>query len=423
MRFARPRHAVTRTLVTLAGLALIGAAVANPASAHGTFSHAANNANGDIVNIDGTIGQAEWADASFSTIDFGGVPASLYLKHNGTYLFAAVKVSGTGAQSVSFFFDDDHDGVKDVGEDAIGSYVGSATAQGNNDFFWDTSGVPGTGGGAGHYPDTYVTGSNLPAGTLDVVGAGTQGANEASFEVRHQLCTSDTAHDFCVTPGQTLGFMLQYQTSSLALAQYPSGTSPTNPSNWADMPISTGTSDGPASPHEIAFVTNRNGNYDVYTATADGTGTPLQITSDPGTDFVPAWSPDGTKIAFSSGRDGDSEIYIANADGSGTPTKVTDNTLYESDPAWSPHGTKIAFTRGEYIANGIANLDVYTKNLSTGAETLVTSTGVDDWDPDWSPDGTKIAFASDRDGDREVFVTAAAGGGTATNLTNNTDGD
>ena len=36
---------------------------------------------------------------------------------------------------------------------------------------------------------------------------------------------------------------------------------------------------------------------------ADG-GSPPRLTTTPGTDFLPTWSPDGQKIVFVSGRDG-----------------------------------------------------------------------------------------------------------------------
>jgi Tol biopolymer transport system component len=40
------------------------------------------------------------------------------------------------------------------------------------------------------------------------------------------------------------------------------------------------------------------------------------------------------------------------------------------------------------------------------------------WNPSWSPDGRRIAFASDRDGNREIYVMNADGSGQI-NLTNN----
>ena len=59
------------------------------------------------------------------------------------------------------------------------------------------------------------------------------------------------------------------------------------------------------------------------------------LTDDPAGDSDPAWSPDGSKIAFVSDRDGDWEIYMMNADGSGQ-TNLTNNPEDDWAPAWSP---------------------------------------------------------------------------------------
>ena len=46
------------------------------------------------------------------------------------------------------------------------------------------------------------------------------------------------------------------------------------------------------------------------------------------------WSPDGARIAFVSRRDGNYEIYVMNADGSGQ-TRLTNNSAWDLHPAWS----------------------------------------------------------------------------------------
>ena len=46
----------------------------------------------------------------------------------------------------------------------------------------------------------------------------------------------------------------------------------------------------------------------------------------------PAWSPDGRKIAFVSNRDGNSEVYVMNANGSGQRNLHPRNPAYDADP-------------------------------------------------------------------------------------------
>jgi Tol biopolymer transport system component len=48
------------------------------------------------------------------------------------------------------------------------------------------------------------------------------------------------------------------------------------------------------------------------------------------------------QIAFVSARDGNDEIYVMEADGS-NPTNLTNNAAPDQAPAWSPDGSKIAF--------------------------------------------------------------------------------
>jgi len=54
---------------------------------------------------------------------------------------------------------------------------------------------------------------------------------------------------------------------------------------------------------------------------SDGSGQ-TRLTDNNAADFGPSWSPDGTKITFVSERDGNREIYVMNADGSGQ-TRLT----------------------------------------------------------------------------------------------------
>ena len=59
---------------------------------------------------------------------------------------------------------------------------------------------------------------------------------------------------------------------------------------------------------------------------------------------MPAWSPDGASIVFVSDRDGDPDLYAMDADGS-DQTRLTNSVSWEEDPVWAPDGTKILFSR------------------------------------------------------------------------------
>jgi uncharacterized repeat protein (TIGR01451 family) len=167
----------------------------------------------------------------------------------------------------------------------------------------------------------------------------------------------------------------------------------------------------------IAFVSNRNGNDEIYVMNTDGSGL-TRLTNNSAADEAPAWSPDGTKIAFDSDRNGSTEIYVMNADGSGQ-TRLTSNG-FDLDPAWSPDGTKIAFSNNS--SSGLAV--IYVMNANGSGQRQVTSAGLGccfgDDDPNWSPDGKKIAFDSNRDsvlGDRDIYVVNAGGPGLDAGLT------
>ncbi|MDP3879409.1 MAG: hypothetical protein Q8Q07_03775, partial [Dehalococcoidales bacterium] len=93
---------------------------------------------------------------------------------------------------------------------------------------------------------------------------------------------------------------------------------------------------------EISFVSNRDGNYEIYVMNADGTGQ-TRLTDNDVSDTYPSWLLDGTQISFSSMRDGNSEIYTMDANGS-NPVRLTDNDITDEQPFWCPTGNAIVFT-------------------------------------------------------------------------------
>ena len=140
----------------------------------------------------------------------------------------------------------------------------------------------------------------------------------------------------------------------------------------------------------LAFVSERDGNPEIYSINVDGTGL-ARMTNNAAADVDPAWSPDGKRIAFASDRDGSSAIYVMNADGSNV-VRRTDAGAWNEAPAWSPDGRKIAFSS---LRDG--QFGIYVMNVDEDWSSP-TRVGYDrGWNahPAWSPDGSKIAFVSD----------------------------
>jgi dipeptidyl aminopeptidase/acylaminoacyl peptidase len=75
----------------------------------------------------------------------------------------------------------------------------------------------------------------------------------------------------------------------------------------------------PGSNGRIAFVSNRDGDLEIYSMEPDGSDQ-RNLTNDSTADTDPEWSPDGTRIAFVKAIEGHRNVYVMNADGSGRPT-------------------------------------------------------------------------------------------------------
>src|SRR5262249_34622495 len=89
-----------------------------------------------------------------------------------------------------------------------------------------------------------------------------------------------------------------------------------------------------------------------------------------------------------------------------TFTPLTTDPGYEGMPAWSPDGQTIA-----YVADVNSTLQVFTRQRSASVSAQITQASYDCRAPFWSPDGKRLYFIS-LARDRESLWSISAAGGT-----------
>ncbi len=142
---------------------------------------------------------------------------------------------------------------------------------------------------------------------------------------------------------------------------------------------------------------------DLFTVPASG-GTAVRLTTHPGTEEEPKFSPDGRTIAFRGSYESGGDVYVMPAAG-GPPTRLTYLGQGERPVAWTPDGKKVVFRsayestyRGRPKLYSVSTAGELPEPLPLGKATLCA----------WSPDGTKIAF--NRKGREEYYWKRYKGG-------------
>jgi Tol biopolymer transport system component/serine/threonine protein kinase len=197
--------------------------------------------------------------------------------------------------------------------------------------------------------------------------------------------------------------------------------------------------------------------HDIYVKLV-GAGEPLRLTTNPGDDIYPTWSPDGRYIAFVRQAGTESGIFLVPAMGG------PERRLQPSYPridwwltslSWSPDGKLIAFsaadlpqhspglfllsvdtlekrrltsTPEQYLGDGYpvfspdgqtlafirqgseAVMDIYLVPVSGGEPRRLTFDDRQLWGADWTPDGREIVFSSTRGGGSSLWRIPATGG-------------
>jgi Tol biopolymer transport system component len=142
---------------------------------------------------------------------------------------------------------------------------------------------------------------------------------------------------------------------------------------------------------------------DLYTMPVTG-GTATRITSGPGFDSQPRWSPDGKRIVFLSDRSGAENVWLSDPDGTHSkPLTKGTNNLYAS-PEWTPDGNYIVVSRTSGVLGSVYELWLIHKDGGSGAAMLRVQAG-----PNMPPPMNTLGAAFGKD-PRYIWVSRHRGG-------------
>ncbi len=207
-----------RLLVTLATLVLV--VLSLPLVSFGLNLSALGT-----PTIDGIMSPGEWDNAA--KLDFqanvpggGTTPATFYVMNDGLNLYLALRLTRPSFGFKTEFivdFDNNNKGIPQNGDDVLtmiaGKYVIPPVF--SDSYLYTCYGNSPT----CIIDDTLTTLGIQPAAKLPD-GAGTE-RNDGTYtvvELWHPLCSLDTTHDFCLKPGDTVGFRITLRLYSTSVA-------------------------------------------------------------------------------------------------------------------------------------------------------------------------------------------------------------
>lgn len=298
--------------------------------------------------------------------------------------------------------------------------------------------------------------------TISVAIAPVQGADAAAVT---QVLQNDLALAgvFSIVPAQNAAFTINASSSgstiegkvtdhngAVAVGRTYSGSARGKVHAFVDDIVQTLTGSKGIASSKIAFVSNRTGHKEIYTADYDGfsvqqftrdnsisvsprlsgdgrqllytgyksgyadvwritfsSGAHERIIKFPGTNSGAALSPDGSRIAVTLSKDGNPELYITGANGD-SPRRLTRTPAVESSPSWSPNGSELVYScddqGGPQLYRVSTGFGVGPRRIATGYSYCT--------EPDWSPDGKSIVFNIREGGAFQVAVVSLSGGPT-----------
>ncbi len=126
-----------------------------------------------------------------------------------------------------------------------------------------------------------------------------------------------------------------------------------------------------------------------------------RLTSTPGNDGMPQWSPDGSLVAYRNDREGSADVYIISTDG-GTPAhRLVPGDFLDIPMDWTPDGARLLFNR--FDAGGRSEIWIVPVDGSAEPKPVVADEN-SNLRPRLSPDGRWLAYVSVASGERNAYV-------------------
>jgi Tol biopolymer transport system component len=128
-----------------------------------------------------------------------------------------------------------------------------------------------------------------------------------------------------------------------------------------------------------------------------------------GNNGVPVWSPDGKRIAFMSDRDGQWNIYWKQADGGGADERLARSTGAQVPGSFSADGKLLAYTE----LSARSRNDIWVLPLEGDRTPRPLAQGpASEWGGSFCPKASWLAFTSDESGRQEIYLQEYPGPGT-----------
>lgn len=237
---------------------------------------------------------------------------------------------------------------------------------------------------------------DLQVGTLEALSAASTAAIAAQQTAEAQRGTVVVAVITVVPPSETP-----------APSDGPSAT----PSPTVHTPIIVGSSisrltDDPAQEYVasyspdgryIAYMSDRDGSWQIYLMNVDGSGA-HRLTTNDADNHKPRFSPDGQQLVFVSKTEGDFDLYLMALEGQHV-RRLIDLPGDQTSPSFSPDGQSIVF-----VDSIEKQYDIFLTDVTGSFLQNLTAHPANDVSPAFAPDGQHLVFQSDRDGNWEIYA-------------------